>query len=159
VQTKHKDHLENAEARAEIFNLGERLRLSRTFVPGIAEADLERPTAGAIKRWLEKIIGDARSNGFGFIEYVVIHQGIIDRLKGDATDVIRFLRKQAYEGQCYSLIVCSGRGVPPQLFDEQFEGLRPRFVPISSLLEHVVRNPSKIHLSILLEASRGPNRR
>lgn len=147
----------NDRLKVEVDQLGEKLRGSRVYVPRAEEANLDQPDADKVIGWLNKILTFVDQESFGFVDYIVIHQGIIDRLKsGGADRVIQFLRQSGAKGRHWSLVICSGRGIPPQLFGARFEDWRPRFVPISALLEHVVKNPSKIHLSMLLEASRGP---
>jgi len=111
------------------------LRRMRVEVPGkdVGGCDLDRPNAVRIGAWIERCER---------LDFVVIHQGILDRL-GDR----HAARARAWCANVGAhLVICSGRGVPSMVSD--------RFVPLSSVLRWTVQNPSKFHLVQLLFASR-----
>lgn len=115
--------------------------------------DLDNPDGGTILEWLRGKFSQT-SDTFK-IDFLVIHQGIIDKL--DNKEIFKSkLLALLKEHRC-TLVLCSGRGVPPQAYQQGYPEFWPRFVPVSALLERVVNNPSKFHLISLLEGSRVPH--
>lgn len=122
------------------------LEIRRIYIPTRDEANLYEPDANKIGSFLDKIINTEA------LDFIVIHQGIIDRLLGCKEETSgNWIKRYAQKVEAH-LVVCSGRGVPTQLV----EGAR--FVPVSSVMRWVVHQPSKFHLFQLLCSSRGTNR-
>jgi hypothetical protein len=115
--------------------------------------DLEKPDSEAILGWVQRQFKKT-TDTFG-IGYLIIHQGIIDKLE-DSEIFKKTLLDLLNKYRC-TLVLCSGRGVPPQGYQQQHANFWPRFVPVSALLERVINSPSKYHLIRLLEGSRVPN--
>jgi hypothetical protein len=108
--------------------------------------DLDHPDLQQIENWVK-----TQCTGFDFL---VIHQGILDRLQEQGqeqgVDPCKRIEQLVREAEIVHLVVCSGRGMPSG---------RPassRFVPLSSVLKWTVQTKSKYHLCQLLFASRRP---
>lgn len=127
----------------------------RIYVPSREECDLKYgPDREKIERFLVHIRND------GPIDFVVIHQGILDRLPATELDNRKPLEwiKEITLGTNSKptalrteLVICSGRGAPSEVLKAGV-----RFVPFSALLRWAVHRPSKYHLYELLCASRRP---
>ena len=121
------------------------VKMRRIYVPSNGDLDLWQPTT-RVK--LEEYLTRERQR---HLDFVVVHLGILERLpapKAGEKNNILWMRGLV-EGLGAELVICSGRGAPPQVRRESV-----RFVPLSSVLRWVVDRPSKFHLYDLLCASR-----
>jgi hypothetical protein len=135
------------------LSMAEAVKLRRIYVPTVDDCDLRQsPNREKIENFLARVSGGSPSPGPNVgvqsepIDFIVIHQGILDRLGED--DDISWMRREASNVGA-ELVICSGRGAPPQVARAGV-----RFVPLSSILRWVVQRPSKYHLYELLSASR-----
>lgn len=140
------------------------LAASNIWVPSPNDIDLYNPS-GKLDEFISRLTlteieapgGQAggRKLDFKRIAYLVIHQGVIDRLRRDGKDdsLIDFFTKLTVNT---TLIVCSGRGRPAELAWVHEQRHDVRFVPVSTLLDLAVNHPSKMHLVMSLDASRCP---
>ena len=142
------------------FGFPAMLAASNVWVPAPGDIDLYDPSK-KLDEFLKNLMLDeikapgGRTLRFAQIYYVVIHQGVIDRLRRDKKDAIlkEFFMETTKEK---TLVVCSGRGRPAELAWVYKQRPDVRFIPVSSLLDHVVSHPSKMHLVMSLDASRCP---
>lgn len=118
------------------------MQMRRIYVPSKQCCDLKKSlTLECFKEFIDTVISDK-------IDFIVVHQGILERLGESAIEMIQ----ECAEFSEAELVICSGRGIPTGLID----GVS--FVPLSSLLRWAVQKPSKFHLYQLLCASRSPKR-
>lgn len=133
------------------FRLMTVLSNMNVWVPSkdFAGADLDAPNIDAIETWLDRLPTKPRQKR---LDFLVIHQGILDRLKDQLTAQGKTAEQWLEElTECHrisSLVVCSGRGRPAGL------PAQARFAPVSSVLKWVVQSKSKYHLCQTLYASR-----
>ena len=123
----------------------------RVFVPPVDVCNLEQPK---LKDIIEYLMGMRKNLGSG--AFVVVHQTIFDKLS-EAGEEKRLEYHLAGQTKCYAWInvVCSGRGVPWQLRDRDYNAdYHPRFIALSALLQCLEHMPSKLHLVRLLEVTR-----
>lgn len=135
--------------------VGSFLRLARIFVPSTTDCDLNKPSARAIEDWVTKQFTNTDSwlaINFCQMDFLVIHQGILDRLSGlDGKEPKAWLVDLAEQLKCEDrIVVCSGRGAPSNIPDFA------RFVPVSTILAWTIHRPSKFHLVNALLHARHP---
>lgn len=145
----------------EYFSFSAMLAAANVWIPSIALVNLHDPATGqAFDEFLHKLpaegisVKSGRKANLTRIDYVVIHQGVIDRLRRDGcTESLRYFF-EIFKDKV--LVVCSGRGRPEELKWVYSQRKDVRFIAVSTILEHVVNRPSKMHLVISLDASRCP---
>jgi hypothetical protein len=134
------------------------VELRRIYVPSRHECDLRHdPT----REKIEQFLGDLWQTGS--LDFLAIHQGILDRLSPTNSDQSALTWIKGLSSNCAvgcgavgefgrsaNLVICSGRGVPPEVLNAGI-----RFIPFSGVLRSIVHKPSKYHLYQLLCASRG----
>lgn len=133
------------------LSMVEQVRRRRIYVPPPEQCDLRSKRKPERQSIVDYLRLEAGTTGFDFI---VIHQGVLDRLasSGEEQTPVEWIGALAKHYNA-ELVICSGRGVPSEVFEESV-----RFVPLSPVLRWVVHVPSKFHLYQLLCASRRPRR-
>lgn len=88
------------------------------------------------------------------LDYLVIHQTLIDKLRSRYNSGFDEEVKRIVENMdcLYRVVICSGRGNPRNRLPEY-----GRFLPVSVILEWTINNPSKIHLVNQLAHARKPH--
>jgi hypothetical protein len=156
--------IENFKEDSSYLSFPAMLAASNIWVPSPNDIDLYNPS-GNLDEFINRLPlteieapggkAGGRKLDFKWIAYVVIHQGVIDRLRRDGKDkiLINFFTELTEDK---ILIVCSGRGRPAELTWVHEQRRDVRFIPVSTLLDYVVNHPSKMHLVMSLDASRCP---
>jgi hypothetical protein len=132
------------------------------WVPSREDADLNAPDLEQIKAFLnsprvtfQPVEGDETIRGVPSrqlpADFLVVHLTILESLMQQTSlppaELIRQLRACTAIGPCCRLVVVTGRGVPTlaaRACDDGVEGCR--YLPISSVFEYLVHNPSKLML-------------